>query len=82
MATIRIKLKDPDVAYEAIVEQVNQELEESNLPEDEQEAVRELRIEKYQEKVDTFFEYGEYLTVDIDTDKVEARVVPVREMES
>lgn len=80
MAIIRVTLKDPDTMYDAVQEYVEEELKKSDLPEDEQEAVKELREEKYREACYVFFEYGEYLTIDIDTDKQTATVIPVREL--
>lgn len=79
MPKIKVTLKDPDTMYDAVQDFVDEELKASNLPEDEQEAVKDLRVEKYSEAVGKFFEYGEYLTVEIDTDAKTARVVPVGE---
>lgn len=77
MPKIKVTMKDPDVLYDAVEEQVESELE--GMPDDEAEAVRDLRVEKYQEVASTWFEYGEYLTIEIDTDAKTARVVPVGE---
>lgn len=77
MPKIKVTLKDPDVLYDAVEEQVESELQ--GMPDDEAEAVHDLRVEKYQEIASTWFEYGEYLTIEIDTDAKTARVVPVGE---
>ena len=41
----------------------------------------ELRVEKALDVASKWFEYGEYLTVEIDTEKETIRVVPVSEKE-
>lgn len=75
----RVYMKDPDVLQDGIEEAVDEQLKASGLAEDEQEAIREIRYEKAQDVASTWFEYGEYLTVEIDTDKETIRVVPVSE---
>lgn len=76
-----VTMKDPDSLYEGVTDAVNEQLEKSDLPEDERDAVRELRVEKATDVGDLFFEYGEYLTIEIDTDNKTARVVSVAELE-
>ena len=61
------------------VNKLCEELKNSGLAEDEQEAVRELRIEKALDVANTWWEYGEYITVEFDTEARTARVVPVDE---
>lgn len=78
---VKVYIKDTDVLYDGITEAVDEELKNSGLPEDEQEAVREIRIEKAQEVAETWWEYGEYITVEFDTETKTARVVPVGEDE-
>ena len=80
MAKIRVTMKDPDSLYDAVQEHVEEELKNSGLPEDEQEILQEARQEKYNEIAGKFFEYGEYLTVEIDTETQEARVVSASEL--
>lgn len=75
----KVYMKDTDVLHEAIDEAIDKELKASNLPDDEQEALREIRHEKASDVAGKWFEYGEYLTVEIDTDKETIRVVPVEE---
>lgn len=77
----KVYMKDSDVLYDAIEEALDEELKTSGLSEDEQEAIRELRHEKAAEVASTWFEYSEYLTVEIDTEKETIRVVPVSERE-
>lgn len=66
MSKFRVTLKDPDTLYDAISEQLDKELEK--MDEDEAEAVRDIRQEKYGEIASKWFRYGEYLTVEIDTE--------------
>lgn len=80
MPKISITLKDTDAMYEAIQDHVTEELKASELAEDEQDAIRELRVEKYSEIIGKFFEYSEYLTVEVDTDSETARVVTASEL--
>jgi hypothetical protein len=75
----RVTMKDTDVLHEGITEALDEELKTSGLPEDEQEALRELRHDKASEVASEWFEWGEYLTVEIDTEKQTIRVVPVSE---
>lgn len=74
-------MKDTDVLQDGTTEAIDEELKNSGLPEDEQEAVRELRVEKALDVASKWFGYGEYLTVEIDTEKETIRVVPVEEEE-
>lgn len=78
----RVTMKDPDVLHDGIEEALDEELKTSGLPEDEQEALRELRHDKVSEVASEWFEWGEYLTVEIDTEKQTIRVVPLKELES
>lgn len=75
----KVYMKDTDVLQDGAVEAVDEELKNSNLPEDEQELVRERRVEKALDVAGKWFEYGEYLMVEIDTEKETIRVVPVGE---
>lgn len=81
MAIITVTLKDPDTMYDAVQDHVDEELKASNLPEDEQELVKDARVEKYSEILGNFFEYGEYLTVEFNTEAKTARVVSATELE-
>lgn len=77
----KVYMKDTDVLHDGINEALDEDLKNSGLPEDEQEALREIRHEKAADIASTWFEYGEYLTVEIDTEKETIRVVPVGEDE-
>lgn len=81
MANIKVTLKDPDTLYDAIQDFVDQELKESGLPEDEQDLLKEARVEKYNDACSIYFQYGEYVTIEIDTETSKARVIPWGELE-
>lgn len=65
----KVTLKDPDTLGDAILEAVEKEFADSKLEQDELDSVIELRQEKVSEICAKWFEYSEYLTVEIDTDK-------------
>ena len=71
----KVTMKDPDTLYDAIEEAVTEDID-SSLPEDEREALAECRIEKVRDLASTWFEYGEYLTVEIDTEAKTCVVIP------
>ena len=68
--------KDPDALWEAIDDTVN-ELKVAGLSDDELEAVKEKRKEEIREMCGKWFEFGEYLSVEIDTDKKSCTVVEI-----
>ena len=80
MAKIKIQLKDPDTLYDAVQEFVAEELKNSGLPEDEQDLLKEAREEKYRDACSIYFRYGEYVTIEIDTETSKARVMPWSEL--
>jgi hypothetical protein len=72
---IEVTMKDPDTLYDAVGEAVRQELSMmENIDDDEKEILEESRREKIQAICSKWFEYGEYLTVVIDTDAMTATV--------
>lgn len=74
---IKVTMKDPDTLHDAIDEAVREELTQNeSLDQDERELLAESRSEKYGEIAQKWFEYGEYLTVEIDTDAKTCVVVP------
>lgn len=75
----QVTMKDPDTLFDAIQDAVAETLE--TMPEDEAEAVREIRENKAHEVASEWFKYGEYLTVEIDTEEKTIRVVPESEQE-
>lgn len=72
---IKIYLKDPDTLYDAISDAVDEV--EYDLPEDELELLKEKRKEKYRELATEWFEYGEYVMLEMDTDKKTMKVLKV-----
>lgn len=70
----KVTMKDPDTLHDAIADAVKDELKQMNLGEDEKEALQEIRANRYAEIAGKWFEYGEYLTVEIDTEAKTATV--------
>lgn len=75
----QITFKDPDGFADGLDEAVDKSLDDlaGDLTEDELEELRESRRETIVEAVRKFVEFEEYLTVQFDTDKGTAQVVPV-----
>jgi hypothetical protein len=72
----RVTMKDPDTLHDAIRDAVAK-LPMEGLDDEEAELVREKRAEKVGELCSRkWFEYGEYLTVEIDTEAKICVVVP------
>lgn len=74
---IRITLKDPDgvdLACDDFVESVLNE--KGELDEEERELLGDHQRDKFKQLTKKFIEYGEYVTIEIDTDKGTAVVVP------
>lgn len=76
---IKVTMKDTDTMHDAVQEAVEDEIKAMGLPEDEAESLIELRAEKVREKMAKWFEYGEYLAVEFDTDKMTAIVLDAKE---
>lgn len=65
----KVTMKDPDTLHDAINDAVKADIEKLGLAdEDEIEALHETRAEKVREICSAWFECGEYLTVEIDTE--------------
>jgi hypothetical protein len=72
----RVTMKDPDTLHDAITEAVALEVDKiDGLDSDERDAVREERGEKVRAVCAKWFEYDEYLCVEIDTDADTCTVV-------
>lgn len=66
-----VTMKDPDTLQDAIREAVKNDVEATTagLDDEEREAVVEQqRFEKVQKVCERWFRYGEYLSVEVDTD--------------
>lgn len=74
----RVTMKGPDVLHDAIREAVDL-IDLPGLDAGERELVREQRAEKARELCNRWFEWGEYLVVEIDTEAETCVVVPTRE---
>jgi predicted RNA-binding protein (virulence factor B family) len=72
-------MKDTDTLYEAEREFAKEDIK--HLSEDEQELLLERRVEKLGAITNMWFEYGEYLTVEIDVDNKSIRVMSVEEFQ-
>ena len=69
-----IQMKDPDGPFDCL----NSAVEESLFDitgEGEKEAIRDVRFQNLKRATDKWFRYGEYLTVEFDTDKGTATVL-------
>jgi len=65
----RVQMKDPDTLHDAIEESVGKDLASIEaLDDDDREVLAERRCEAVQALAGKWFRYGEYLTVEIDTD--------------
>lgn len=73
-----VTMKDTDTLYEAEREFSKEDIK--HLSTDEQELLLERRTEKLGAITNRWFEYGEYLTVEIDIEDESIRVVPVEEL--
>ena len=74
----KVTMKDPDTLYDAIGEAVEQAVSDTIGvdDQDEREALIKVRVDKVQIICKKWFKYGEYLTVEIDTDAETCTVVP------
>lgn len=73
----KVTMKDPDVLDDACTNAAALQVAGiDGLDEEEQETLEESKKEKLKEIASKWFEYGEYLTVEIDTDAGTCVVVP------
>lgn len=74
-----VTMKDPDTLGDAITDAVRADLAKIEaLTVDDREALFETRRDAVGEIAARWFEYGEYLRVEIDTDAKTITVLPVR----
>lgn len=73
-------MKDPDTLHDAVEEAVKAEVSAAfpALDADEQAALCKTRCESVRKVCSRWFEYGEYLEVEIDTEAKTCTVVPVK----
>lgn len=75
----QVTMKDPDSLHDAIDEAVKQDLSTVvGLDDEDKESIAEIRADRVREIAERWFEYGEYLTVEIDTEAKTCTVLPVR----
>ena len=73
---ITVSFKDPDAVYEAVDEAVRKEVKAiKDIDEYEREGLIEKRSEQVRKKLSKWFEFGEYVEVEIDTDADTATVL-------
>lgn len=74
-----ITMKDPDGYYDCFQDAVKSEVQAiPGLSQAERDAILEVRKENVGEVLSRWFEYGEYLRVEVDTDAGTAIVLPVK----
>lgn len=72
-----ITMKDPDGFHNCLDEAVDEAVGKiEGIDDDEREALKETKREKLKELLGKWFEYSEYLMVEIDTEEQSIRVVP------
>lgn len=72
----QVTMKDPGTLHDAIKDAVRGDVAALPLSEDERDAVFDLRRDAVAEICGIWFSYGEYLTVEIDTEARTCTVVP------
>lgn len=73
-----VTMKDPDKLHDAIADAVTADLDKiSGLDAEDREALFETRREAVSKITSKWFQYGEYLTVEIDTEAKTATVIKV-----
>lgn len=76
----QVQMKDPDTLDDAIHDAIKGQLKEIGINDSvEIEALKEVRHEKISKICSEWFRYGEYLTVEIDTEEKTCVVVKARE---
>ena len=74
-----ITLKDPDRPYEQILETARDSLSEvTGISENEKELLVDGRVEELQEFIGKWFQYGEYIKINFDTEADTATVQRIK----
>jgi len=78
MAKFRVTMKNPDAVYEAVDQAAIDEVDLiEGLSEEERSELCESKRSSINESISKWFEYEEYLTVEVDTESGTCVVVPV-----
>lgn len=73
----RVTMKDPDTLHDSVRDAVHDDVVKLGLPTEEADAIEEIRRAAISDLCATkWFRYGEYLTVEIDTESKTCVVVP------
>jgi hypothetical protein len=72
---VKVKVKNPDVLDEAIMEAVTQEVAAMSLPPDESLLLIEARRDKAAKQLSKWWEYSEYVDLEFDLDAMTAKVI-------
>ena len=76
---IKMQLKDPDGVYESIREAAEKQVSEmTGLRESEKESIIENRHEEISEQLEKWIEWGEYITIEFDTETATATVLQLK----
>ena len=74
---VRVTLKDPDTMHDAVEAEMKRQPKPDGISDAEWFSIRENRAEDVRACISrTWMEYGEYLTVEFDTDAGTATVIP------
>ncbi len=72
----RVQFKDPDTLHDAILDAARKEVSQIvGIGKKEQAAIEEIRCQETGEKVAKWFRYGEYVLIELDTEKGTATVI-------
>lgn len=75
---IKIQFKDPDAPYDAIRESAKEQIAAiKGISEDEAESLIDKRHDQIEENLKKWIAFGEYITIEFDTEAKTAIVVPV-----
>jgi hypothetical protein len=74
---IRITMKDPDGFTDSVAEALEAQMVD-DLPEEEMDALRDIRRDEIKRSLKRWFEYDEYIRVEVDTAAQTCVVLPVK----
>lgn len=76
---IIMHLKDPDGVYESIREEAESQVSQmTGLRQNEKESIIENRHEEISERLQKWIQYGEYITIEFDTEENTATVIRLK----